>query len=184
MFLADSGGARREGAASLLQPVWHSHASGAADQAPDDATVQTEHLYTLAEEGRRDREPMRGGVLQTHRRIRGGVYRGGVYFQISGKYIGAVIQRLAGSLPKHREGTSSMELAGENAKEGGGGAMSVRNVLSVGGPGSIIFRADTWVLSEAMSQNPEEMQMGFLRQITGQKKKKQRYGTWRSLEAE
>ena len=32
-----------------------------------------------------------------------------------------------------------MESAGENAKEGGGGVMSVHNVLSGGGPGSITF---------------------------------------------
>ena len=32
-----------------------------------------------------------------------------------------------------------MELAGETAKEGGGGAASVRNVLSGGCPGSITF---------------------------------------------
>ena len=38
-FLAYSGGARRDGAASLLQPVWYAHASGAADQSPEDATV-------------------------------------------------------------------------------------------------------------------------------------------------
>ena len=32
-----------------------------------------------------------------------------------------------------------MESSGENAKEGGGGATSVRNVLLGGGPGSITF---------------------------------------------
>ena len=32
-----------------------------------------------------------------------------------------------------------MELAGETAKEGGGGSTSVCNVLSGGGPGSITF---------------------------------------------
>ena len=86
----DSGGARREGAAAPLQPVWHAHASGAADQSRADVRVQTEHSDMVTEEGRRDRDLMRGDVFQPHGRRRGGVYRGGGDFQIPGIDIGLV----------------------------------------------------------------------------------------------
>ena len=64
LFLADSGGARGEGSAAPLRLVQHAYARGAADQAPEDATVQQEHSYAVAEEGCFDCKPMRGGILQ------------------------------------------------------------------------------------------------------------------------
>ena len=82
---------------------------------------------------------MSGGKLQLYRRRRGGFYRGAGDFQVPGKDVVPVIQRLAGILSEFWEGTPSMESAGETAEEGGGGSTSVHNVLSGGGPGSINF---------------------------------------------
>ena len=115
--------------------MWNAHARGGADQVPADAMVQTEHSYAVTEEGRRNREPMREGVLQPHGGIRGGVYRGGGDFQIRGKDVGPVRRQLAGG----PQGTPSMELDGENSKEGGDGTTSVCHVLLGGGSGSITF---------------------------------------------
>ena len=67
------------------------------------------------------------------------MYRGGGYFQIPGKDVGPVRRQLASGPPKLLEGTPSMELSGESAKDGGGGAASVHNVLLGGVPGSITF---------------------------------------------
>ena len=58
IFIADISGARGEGAADLLRLVWYAHAGRAADQSPEDATVQQEHSYAVAEEGFRGRKPM------------------------------------------------------------------------------------------------------------------------------
>ena len=44
----------------------------------------------------------------------------------------------------------------------------------------LIFGAETWVLLVEMSRNLEGVHVGFLRQVTGQKSKWQREGTWRS----
>ena len=48
----------------------------------------------------------------------------------------------------------------------------------------LIFGADTWVLSAAMLRNLEGVHVGFLIQMTGQKAKRQRDGTWRIEAAE
>ena len=90
LFLADSGGARGYGAASLLRLVWLAHASGEADQAPVEITVQQEHSNAVAEEGRHDRESMCGGAFQPHRGRQGGIHRGGGDLQISGTDVGPV----------------------------------------------------------------------------------------------
>ena len=47
----------------------------------------------------------------------------------------------------------------------------------------LIFGAETWVLSEAIYRNLDGVQVGFLRQITGHKAKRQRDRTWRSKSA-
>ena len=60
----DSGGARGEGSAALMQLVQHAYVRGAADQAPEDAMVRQEHSDAVAEEGRFDCKPIRGGILQ------------------------------------------------------------------------------------------------------------------------
>ena len=95
------------------------------------------------------------------------MYRGSGEFKIPGKDFGPVRKLLAGGPSECWEGTPSLESAGETTEEGGGGATSVHNVLPGGGPGSIIFWAKTWVLSEAMSRNTEGVHVGFLSQITG-----------------
>ena len=56
-----------------------------------------------------------------------------------------------------------MESAGETAKEGGGGATSVHNVLLVGGPGSITFWGGDLGFLEAMSRNMEGVHVVFLK---------------------
>ena len=43
LFLVDSAGARREESAALMRPVWHADTRGAADQAPENATLRLEH---------------------------------------------------------------------------------------------------------------------------------------------
>ena len=93
----------------------------------------------MAEEGRRVRELMHGGVFKLHGGRQGIVHRGGGDFQIPGTDVGLVRWRLAGGPPEFREGTPIIELYGGTAKEGGGGTASVRNVLSGGCPGSITF---------------------------------------------
>ena len=75
---------RGEGDAAPLQLVWHAHASGAEDKASQDATMQQEHSYAMAEEGRRDRKQTCGGVLQTHVGRQDGMHRGGGDLQITG----------------------------------------------------------------------------------------------------
>ena len=85
-----------EGAAVPLHPVCYAHSSRAANQAPAHATVRPEHAYSVAEEGRRDRDPMCGGFLHTHGRRQGGVYRGGEDLQILVKDVGPVRRRLVG----------------------------------------------------------------------------------------
>ena len=51
------------------------------------------------------------------------MYRGVGYFQIPEKGVGTFRQQLSGGPPKFCEGMPSMDSAGENAKEGGGGAV-------------------------------------------------------------
>ena len=67
------------------------------------------------------------------------MYRGSGDFQVPGKYVGPVRIQLAEGQSEYWEGTQSIDLAGETAKEGGGVSTSVRNVLLVVGPGSINF---------------------------------------------
>ena len=43
----------------------------------------------------------------------------------------------------------------------------------------LLFGAETWVLSEAMSRNMERVHVDFLRRITGQREVRQEDGTWR-----
>ena len=57
--------------------------------------------------------------------------------------------------------------------------MFYRAVLQV----VLIFGAETWVLSTEMARDLEGLHVGFLRQVTGQKAKRQREGTWRSMAA-
>ena len=45
-----------------------------AYQEPEDAEMLKEHADAVVEEGRRDCDPMRGGVLQPHGEILGGIY--------------------------------------------------------------------------------------------------------------
>ena len=47
----------------------------------------------------------------------------------------------------------------------------------------LIFGAETWVLSEAMSQNLEGVQVGLINQIMGQREVRQNYSTWRCVAA-
>ena len=68
--------------------MWHVNAIGAADKAPEHATVRQEHKDAVAEEGRRDREPMHGGVLQPHMGRRDGTHLGCREFQIHGTDVG------------------------------------------------------------------------------------------------
>ena len=82
---------------------------------------------------------MCGGVLQNHGRIQSGVYRGCEDFQVPGKNVGTVRRLMAVGPPECQEVTPIMESAGENSKEGGGGATNVRNFLSGGGPVSLTF---------------------------------------------
>ena len=69
----DSGGSRGEGAATLLLILRHAYASGADYQALADEEVQQERADVVAEEGRRNCEPMRIGILQPHGRRQGGM---------------------------------------------------------------------------------------------------------------
>ena len=108
-------------------------------QSPADATVHPEHAYVVAEEGRRDCKPMRGGEIQIQRKRRSGVYREGGDFQVPGKDVGPVRRQMDGGPSECWESTLSMESAGETAKEGGSVSTSFRNVLSGGGPRSINF---------------------------------------------
>ena len=56
--------------------MWYAHPSRVATQAPADAMLQLEHADAVAEEGCRDCELMRRGVLKPHGRRRRGVYKG------------------------------------------------------------------------------------------------------------
>ena len=91
----------------------------------------------MAEEGRRDQELMRVGVFQPHGGRRGEVYRGAGNIQINEIDVGPVRRQLDGNPPKCWEIRLSMESAREATKEGGGVTMTVRNILSGGGPDSI-----------------------------------------------
>ena len=55
-------------------------------------------------------------------------------------------------------------------------AMSYRAVVQA----VLIFGVETWVFPAAMYRNLEGVHVGFLRNIMGQKEKRQRDGTWRS----
>ena len=44
----------------------------------------------------------------------------------------------------------------------------------------LLFGAENWFLLVAISLNLEGVHVGFLRNLTGQKSKRQRDGTWRS----
>ena len=101
--------------------------------------MQLEHTYVVAEGGRRDRKPMCVDVLQPHGIIRGGLYRGGVSFQVPSKDVAPVRRKLDGGPSECMKSTPSMESSGETAKEGGGGATSVRNFLSSFYPGRTTF---------------------------------------------
>ena len=54
-------------------------------------------------------------------------------------------------------------------------AMSYRAVVQV----VLLIWADKWVLSAAISWDPDGVNMGFLRNVTGQKAKRQRDEAWR-----
>ena len=82
---------------------------------------------------------MRGGVIHPHRKILRGVHRGSGDFQVPGKDILQVRQRLAGRPSEFREGPHGLDLAWEAATEGGGGATSVCHILSGSGLGSPTF---------------------------------------------
>ena len=62
----------------------YAHAIGAAYKAPEYEEAQQEHTDAVAEEGRRDRKPMRRGVLQYHGGRRVGVRIGSGDIQVSG----------------------------------------------------------------------------------------------------
>ena len=95
-----------------MQPVWHARASGLYDQAPEYTTVRPEHSDVVAEEVRRYCELMCGGVFKPHGGWRGGVYRGGGDFQITGKDVGPVRWRMASGLSERWEFTPIMESDG------------------------------------------------------------------------
>ena len=48
----------------------------------------------------------------------------------------------------------------------------------------LLFGADTWVLSEAVSRKIEGVHMGFLRRIMRKRAVRQKYGTWWQVAAE
>ena len=48
----------------------------------------------------------------------------------------------------------------------------------------LLFGADTWVFSEAVSRNMEGVHVGFLRRITVHRAVRQEDGTWRQVAAE
>ena len=60
-------------------------------------------------------------------------------FKYLGRKIGPVRRRLDGSLPKCREGATSLDQARKTSKERGGGPASVINVLFVSGASGITF---------------------------------------------
>ena len=64
------------------------------------------------------------------------MYRDVGDFQVPGKDIEPVRRKLTGGPSEFGEGITSLELKRETAMEVGGGATSVRDVLSGGGPGS------------------------------------------------
>ena len=57
-------------------------------------------------------------------------------------------------------------------------AMFYRAVVQV----VLIFGVETWVMLETISRKLERANVLFLRQVTGQKDKRQKNGTWRSTE--
>ena len=73
----DSGGARGEVDASPMLPVQYAHSRRADIKTPAEKAVQPEHTDVVAKEGRRNRETMRGGDVQPHRRRQRGGHRGG-----------------------------------------------------------------------------------------------------------
>ena len=44
----------------------------------------------------------------------------------------------------------------------------------------ILFRSETWVLSESMAKRIEGMHMEFLKMITGKREKQLEYGIWKT----
>ena len=119
--------------------MWYAHDRGLDNQAPAGAMVRLEHAYVVAEGGRSNCKLMCVDVLQPHGIIRGGLYRGGVSFQVPSKDVAPVRRKLDGGQSECMKSTPSMELSGETAKEGGGRATSVRNFLSSFCPGSTTF---------------------------------------------
>ena len=78
----------------------------------------------------------------------------------------------------------STKSAGETVKEGGGGAVSVSNVLSGGGTGIITLWCRDLGLVGGDAWKLEWVHMGLLRQIIGQREKRKRERTWQSTIAE
>ena len=79
--------------------------------------MRQEHADAVAEEGRCDRNPIHGGVLQPHGGRLGGMNLGCGEFKISGTDVGLVRNRLAGGMKKCWEGEPSLKLARETRVE-------------------------------------------------------------------
>ena len=92
--------------------------------------MQQEHEDAIAEEGHRDRDLMCRGVLHPHNGRRGGVHIGRGYVQISEAAAGPAGQQLAVGPPKYQKCVPSLGIFRHVTREGGGGSLCYRNVLS------------------------------------------------------
>ena len=121
----------------------------------------------VGEEGRRNREMMRGVVLHSHGGRRGRVHRGRGDVKFYGVAAGPVGRKLASGPQEYQEGSPSLGQFREVNMEGGGGYFCFiyfyRTVVQT----VLLFGAETWVLLATMTKNTEGVHMGFLRKVTG-----------------
>ena len=147
----------------------YAHSSRTNTQTPVDEAVRPEHADVVAEEGCCNREPMRGGDVQTHRIRRRRVHRGVDTF----KYLGRVLDRsddnwptvLWGVMKACRVWNRLGKLLRREGAEPQVSAVFYRAVVQT----VLLLGAETRVLSEAMSRKLEGVHVVFLRQITGKR---------------
>ena len=83
----------------------------------------------MVEEGRRDREPICGGVIKSHGGKRGGVHRSREDIQVSGAAARPVGRQLARGSPEYQEVAPILGPVRKATTKGGGGLVSVIHSL-------------------------------------------------------
>ena len=104
------------------------------------------------------------------------------YFQVSWTDVGPVIRQLSGGSPECWEDVPSLDPDRENSREIGSRPASVRNALLGSGAGVVTLWGRYLGFVGSNFQEAIGVHVVFLRQVTSQKAKRHRDGTWRSAE--